>query len=527
MPVVIKLKFPAGQYHATPWGHHVNEGVVEWPPSPWRLLRALVAVWKRTSPDLSAAQVRRFLEPLTHPPLFHLPPHRIAHTRHYMPWEKKGPADRTLVFDTFVSVGRCDPLFIGWSDANLSDEDRSVLAKLLANLSSLGRAEGWVHAELSNEQPTWNCGHASEIDLNPIPVFCPDPATAFGNEHYPTLDPKKLAKGKVNPADYLFDCPRWHLCLDTETIHDNKWPTVPGARWVNYTRPLETTAMHAKSPSHPRHKPTVARFLLDGPVLPLVTDTLRVAEAFRNAAMSQFKHWCRRNPDGAEPFRRTDKPERYASPTLSGKEPDGSLRKDHQHAYYLPTAEGDDGRWLTHVTVTARDGFGPGEVAAFNGVRRLKLAADADELCVQLVGLGTECDFRTPLLDERRVWVSATPFVATRYPKLRGSKRDRPEVYASPRDFARHILQQELRRWPELQPVEAIEDVEWIGRQQLRTLQFQRFRGKRDDDGGRRPAGAFRITFRDPVRGPVCLGHSCHFGLGLFAPAEDGEIGKL
>ncbi len=39
MPVIIKLTFPAGRYHATPWGRHVNEGVAEWPPSPWRLLR--------------------------------------------------------------------------------------------------------------------------------------------------------------------------------------------------------------------------------------------------------------------------------------------------------------------------------------------------------------------------------------------------------------------------------------------------------------------------------------------------------
>jgi len=42
MPL-IELRFPAGRYHATPWGSHVNEGAVEWPPSPWRLLRALIA----------------------------------------------------------------------------------------------------------------------------------------------------------------------------------------------------------------------------------------------------------------------------------------------------------------------------------------------------------------------------------------------------------------------------------------------------------------------------------------------------
>jgi CRISPR-associated protein Csb2 len=94
MPVVIKLTFLGGRYHATPWGRHVNEGVPEWPPSPWRLLRALVAVWKRTCPHLEVASVKRVLEELVHPPLFHLPPHCVAHTRHYMPWEKKGPQDR-------------------------------------------------------------------------------------------------------------------------------------------------------------------------------------------------------------------------------------------------------------------------------------------------------------------------------------------------------------------------------------------------------------------------------------------------
>lgn len=45
-----------------------------------------------------------------------------------------------------------------------------------------------------------------------------------------------------------------------------------------------------------------------------------------------------------------------------------------------------------------------------------------------------------------------------------------------------------------------------------------RFRRKAGDDGGRRPAGAFRIVFPELVRGPICLGHSAHFGLGLFVP---------
>src|SRR3954467_9000903 len=147
MPITMTLTFPAGRYHATPWGRHVNEGVAEWPPSPWRLLRALVATWRRKIASLSEESVRRVLEQLVPPPRFYLPPARVAHTRHYMPWEKKGPADRTLVFDTFVVVPRTGAVIVPWKDAALSGEDGRMLCALAENLTTLGRAEGWVHAE--------------------------------------------------------------------------------------------------------------------------------------------------------------------------------------------------------------------------------------------------------------------------------------------------------------------------------------------------------------------------------------------
>ena len=137
----------------------------------------------------------------------------------------------------------------------------------------------------------------------------------------------------------------------------------------------------------------------------------------RLAVMSQFKYWCQRHPDLAEPFRRSDKPDLFSSPTLSGKELNGDIRKDHRHAFYLPTTDDEQARWITHVTVMAAEGFGPGEVAAFNGLRSLKLDDESTELRVQLIGLGSERDFDTPLLAESAVWISATPFLATRHLK--------------------------------------------------------------------------------------------------------------
>jgi hypothetical protein len=77
--------------------------------------------------------------------------------------------------------------------------------------------------------------------------------------------------------------------------------------------------------------------------------------------------------------------------------------------------------------------------------------------------LGKESEFRAPLIEESELWVSAKPFVATRYPKVRGTKRDQAEDYASPRAFARHVLRQELERRADLPAIVSIDDEELIG----------------------------------------------------------------
>jgi CRISPR-associated protein Csb2 len=241
-----------------------------------------------------------------------------------------------------------------------------------------------------------------------------------------------------------------------------------------------------------------------------------VAEAFRHELMRRFQKHCHRHKYG---HANTPYQELCRSEVLSGKDADGQALRQHRHAFYLPTAEGSEPRWITHITVAAAAGFGSDEVAALNAVRTLTVDDESPPLHVQLVGLGDRQDFRAPLLDEATVWISATPFVVSRYPKLRGTKRDRPEDYASPRDFCRRILEEELQRRPDLPMVASIEEQDGLGPHRLRPIQFQRSRGKQGDDGGRRAAGGFRLTFTAPVRGPLSLGYGCHFGLGLFLPS--------
>src|SRR5437867_12264651 len=96
---ILELSFPAGRYHATPWGRHVNEGAIEWPPSPWRIVRALIATWHLKAREIPEPTVRSLVNALSTSPRFHLPRASTSHTRHFMPG--KG-TDKPKIFDTFL-----------------------------------------------------------------------------------------------------------------------------------------------------------------------------------------------------------------------------------------------------------------------------------------------------------------------------------------------------------------------------------------------------------------------------------------
>ena len=111
--IALRLRFLTGRYHATPWGRHVNEAAVAWPPEPSRILRALIACHYRKadvdvfSEDDLADLIDVLAEEL---PIYRLPEAVHAHTRHYMP----SPIKTTLVFDAFARFDPEEPLIVGW-----------------------------------------------------------------------------------------------------------------------------------------------------------------------------------------------------------------------------------------------------------------------------------------------------------------------------------------------------------------------------------------------------------------------------
>ncbi|HUJ08793.1 MAG TPA: type I-U CRISPR-associated protein Csb2 [Verrucomicrobiae bacterium] len=537
----MSVSFPSGRFHATPWGRHVNEGAPEWPPSPWRFLRALVATWKRKLDDqFSQAEVEVLLHALITPPQLSLPLASASHTRHYMPWFKKGPADKTLVFDTFVSLTREASVVMLWPETTLPARQRDQLAKLLSHLNFFGRAESWCSARLLSDGEAVeklsvvNCcpvnGAALPAETEIVRTLCADPDTAFANTYTPKHE-RVSGKGKTKTttATSLYD-PDWHLCMETLELHAKKWSDPPGSRWVAYARRRDCFKVEPARRSArpvPEHKMQVARFALDSAVLPLVTETLPLAESARRMLMGIYG---RKFPsaDGS----------RGRSAIFAGKADDGQPLKGHSHAYFLPTDEDRDGR-LDHLTIVSTEGFGKDELKVLDQLRRLKSREREESghpLRTLLLGLGRLDDYQPWPLHSSQAWISATPFIATRYLKKSGTKRDPEETWQSPVNFLRLVLREELarliERHPELNsatldavrvtPLVDEHGVFRIGRQKLRPIQFKRFRQKRNDDGGNRATGAFRIEFPGQVRGPICLGHSSHFGLGLFVP----ETGK-
>jgi CRISPR-associated protein Csb2 len=348
----------------------------------------------------------------------------------------------------------------------------------------------------------------------------------------------------------LYD-PDWHLCLETLELHSKKWSDPPGSRWVTYLRRSDCFEVKPVRQSvRPQRIITVARYALDGAVLPLVTETLPLADKVRVTLMGIFKRLKLRERYGRDIPERPDFTPR--SRVFSGKDARGEPLQGHQHTYYLPTDEDGDGR-LDHLTLVADMGFGvddPLEIKALDQFRRLQFG-DGDPLNTLLVGLGRVVDFRAMALNSSAVWQSATPFVVTRHAKKSGQRRDAIELLGpdNVQAFVTQVLNEELSRLRDrrrqdgfaeswrIEPLCDEQGVFRIGRGgvadgseqtlRLRPVQFKRFRRKRNDDGGRQPAGAFRVTFFDgngqpmSISGPICLGHSAHFGLGLFTPISD------
>lgn len=492
--IALAFTLLAGRYHATGWDHHVNEGTVEWPPSPWRLLRALVAASYRLGPDLDRKRFEALLERLTAPPVYYLPPVAPGHLRHYMPIEGSNP---TRVFDAFLAIGAGAPtpddIIAAWPDLELPQTDRELLARVAGQIAYLGRAESWAEARLCTELP------ARAPDARPCtPGEDPPQQTRllallpahdyqlWQDGFLAALDPQQRRKHAL-PAT-LWD----RLNIDTGALQRAGWSAAPGTRWIPYA--LATTP--AKRPQ-PRtitrsDQPNFARLVLDGPVRPHVEKTLWVAEKLRAALLAHIG----------------DRP----CPVLTGRDDDGRPRQDHRHAFILPQA--NERGEIDHILVHARDGLDP---LALNALRDLRVlhGLTSHPVHTTMVALGRAEALERPPAPLRNAthWESLTPFIPPRCPKeRRGQHLDTPDDQL--RRLCGLVLGAEPIALHPFTPDEA---------RARRLHAYRRDRRRGAPVPGRAMSLGFRLEFAQPIRGPIALGYGAHFGLGQFTPLRPGE----
>lgn len=509
--IAFAFSFPAGRYHATPWGRHANEADVAWPPEPVRILRALIATWWRKADH--ARFPKTMLDGLidalaAEPPVFSLPEAVHAHARAFMP----APTDKKLIYDAFLCFDKDSEMVAAWPGVTLTAEQEALAMHLLARVGYLGRAESWADGRIAvnwdgeiNSCPR-SMSTPWSADTVPVDIVAPLKPTAWA-ELRARLAPnlKGMTKSKrtameATLPERLSDA----LAVDTGAWQKAGWSNPPPLFKIVYDRPpvgpLPSSRRRGKSvrPGQPG-RPEVARFVLAGRPQPRIAVALKVGEIARWALMS----------GGGDP-----------PPEFSGRDADGPQRDDpaHAHAFFLPEDADDDG-WIDHLIVYCRNGFSSEARRRLDRLNRLWLAhgrtgEEGDRgrkewrLALEDIAAPEAFGQVSALLRSSRTWTSVTPYLMPWH-----TKRNFGVVEQITHEIERRGIS------PTVTNVTVLNQSDL----RMRAIKFHRIRSRR---GLTQPdtLGRFlSLTTAMPVVGPLALGFACHYGLGLFAAADESR----
>ena len=488
--IALRIDFQAGRFHANPWDRGTNEGEVEWPPSPWRMLRAISAGWYRTG-GADRKIFLRVLDALAEPPRYILPRATAGHSRHYVPLGgfKNGKPEKTLMLDSFLALERNHEsvarAFVVWSRVDLPVDERSLLESACTAIRYLGRAESWCEVSV-----------VDTISADNDAVLC-DLASRSESEG-PTV--RRLAAGASLRGTGLLRS----LSETTGEMRKSKRLVPSGASWVEYRLPTDFLLVReqriAREDESAAFGPLLLRFALErtaANVLPPIEIAVSIAEVMRKAVMRQYS-----NLHGGT-----------ATTRLAGKNIGGvAKREGHDHPYYLPLNSEGNGR-IDQIDVWFPQGCSHREYRAVTSVVKLYDGFLFDgEYALTFLGA-----MEPP---RARVWQCATPVVLERFPKIRGSNGER-RVIDAPEEQLRAMA---ARRFDEPCDVAIWAPAETISRRGGHGVRLDAFRRARRGERPTHPVVGATITFGREVEGPIALGSLAHFGLGRFEPAGSEAI---
>jgi CRISPR-associated protein Csb2 len=256
MSTTIRITLLSGRYGATPWGRSEHEGQVEYPPSPWRLLRAVLhgaftligpSSSPRPLPDGVAELIQRLAE---QPPSYHLPfgefgqirgfrpaykcePVPPLNTKGYTLYNFSGEPKRRSFIDSFLELGAGTAVHVSWP-VDLDAEQERLLGACLAGLSYLGRADYPAIWQVVPAMPAANCS--------------PDPAGSLS----------VLGCGREQVLEGLL--------MNAQEGRKEGRQSLPGQQWIPYRYNPQRPAVRGDGTIAPAVNRALYAFLADYPM---------------------------------------------------------------------------------------------------------------------------------------------------------------------------------------------------------------------------------------------------------------------
>jgi len=505
MQIVLRQVFPLGRFHATPWRvNPFDDPYGEWPPSPWRFVRAVVARWYQWARESARERRSDELDALvkalcTSRYAFHLPQtaSRGSPVRQYLPTEfawdpgerKKAGVQtykRSLAQDNYWCTVPNEDGAVWWF---LEGEDWNeslveVLDRCLERIIYFGRAESFTRIEriMDGYPKEPNCVLLDHPQRDLVPVLAPQ-------ENATREDLERVT--------------------DTDMVAGRSVP--PGAVYRYAPRPRRPLARENPNRARLQQRRHLIQFVVGWNVAPEARAVVRLTSRFRGAVLRELVRIKSRGT--CSTWSRAPRDLRKEVAFFAGKAAAGRPLEGHRHTEFFVWLE--DGVPTRLLVWRDSEPFDEDEERAIFAAaeREISWAApgdDADAWKVRLLpldrGVSAPSGFDGM---EYRVWESMTPYVPPRR-YLRGGK---------PRE--RESVENQVRRELSLRGFSEVDRV----RVKVTGSHWVAVHIPRGDRTGRAFLGdrrgyRLRIEFPNPVRGPLRLGHSSSFGLGLLAPAE-------
>jgi CRISPR-associated protein Csb2 len=502
MGLVIEQSFPLGRFHATRWKMGAFGDLYgEWPPSPWRLFRALAARWFQWSRETGEDDRNALLSLLgalsSELPEFYLPIHtgRGEPLKQYLPMQvawtdasKKAAAYKapksSLTEDHYRVVSPNDRVYWVWPE--LGEIDKVFLEQLLARVIYFGRAESFTclrTVERVAEAQDYQSVLLSEKRAAlAVPILAPD-------------------RKNIDRLSMLFQ-PTEHKNIKGRGIP-------PGARWYYaiLPSPPRIKIIPRQKNRYPENL-THIQFAIGGQVLPSVKYSCLLTERFRKRVLREH---CRILTGNTKcDYRELNAQTKSKMGGFTGKDVNGEPLADHSQAYFsvLPDERGNAAR----LVLWRRAPFSQEEIEALFAAAQFPLLWDSasPKWKIKLLPLPFGMPLSYKLMGTSRRWESVTPFVAPRQ-RRRFRKNGKERSGETPESIAAKLCRRIYGITPASVNSYAVEEWPYVHMSARERVKKNRRRMSL-------PSFRLVMEFTQPVSGPIALGDSSHFGLGVFRP---------